>query len=180
MAGICCGVVSENEPAAPTEPSSRTSRRRRLQLRPSFKLVADVAVAPPLLSERKRQKLEVSAPSLFASEKRGVSCEGCKVEQSQDRVVKEHGEEQKNEGSEVNPTVNSNSKDENPVEFRHENPKFGMTAVCGRRRDMEDAVSIHPSFCEQNGNVSSGTHFFGVFDGHGCSHVRVQTCLSQI
>ncbi|KAL2559389.1 Protein-serine/threonine phosphatase [Forsythia ovata] len=31
-------------------------------------------------------------------------------------------------------------------------PKFGMTSVCDWRRDMEDAVAIHPSFCGQNNN----------------------------
>ncbi|XP_051121779.1 protein phosphatase 2C 37-like [Andrographis paniculata] len=46
--------------------------------------------------------------------------------------------------------------------------KFGVTSVCGRRRDMEDAVSIHSSFCP------SDLHFFGVYDGHGCSHVATR------
>ncbi|KAF2296108.1 hypothetical protein GH714_036171 [Hevea brasiliensis] len=34
MAGICCEVVAESEAAAVVEPSSRVSRRRRLELRP--------------------------------------------------------------------------------------------------------------------------------------------------
>jgi protein phosphatase 2C len=46
--------------------------------------------------------------------------------------------------------------------------RYGVTSVCGRRRDMEDAVSIQP-------DLLPGHHFFGVFDGHGCSHVS--TCL---
>lgn len=50
-------------------------------------------------------------------------------------------------------------------------PKFGMTSVCGRRRDMEDAVAIHPNFCRRNCNFPGDLHFYGVFDGHGCSHV---------
>uniref|UniRef100_A0A0E0L3C7 protein-serine/threonine phosphatase n=1 Tax=Oryza punctata TaxID=4537 RepID=A0A0E0L3C7_ORYPU len=49
-------------------------------------------------------------------------------------------------------------------------PRYGVTSVCGRRREMEDAVSIRPDFLR--GSTSSGKHhFFGVFDGHGCSHV---------
>jgi protein phosphatase 2C len=44
-------------------------------------------------------------------------------------------------------------------------PRYGVSSVCGRRREMEDAVSVRPDFL-------SGSHFFGVFDGHGCSHVR--------
>jgi protein phosphatase 2C len=43
-------------------------------------------------------------------------------------------------------------------------PRYGTMSVCGRRRDMEDAVSIRPDFIQNR-------HFFGVFDGHGCSHV---------
>ncbi|CAN6307155.1 unnamed protein product [Urochloa humidicola] len=43
-------------------------------------------------------------------------------------------------------------------------PWYGVTSVCGRRRDMEDAVTARPGFIQ-------GHHFFGVFDGHGCSHV---------
>jgi protein phosphatase 2C len=54
------------------------------------------------------------------------------------------------------------------VKLEEEASKFGMTSVRGRRRDMEDAVSIHTSFTTKN------TSFFGVFDGHGCSHVRAK------
>lgn len=43
-------------------------------------------------------------------------------------------------------------------------PTYGVTSVCGRRRDMEDTVSARPGFLD-------GHHFFAVFDGHGCSHV---------
>lgn len=45
-------------------------------------------------------------------------------------------------------------------------PRYGVSSVCGRRREMEDAVAIHPSFSEYS------QHYFGVYDGHGCSHVR--------
>jgi protein phosphatase 2C len=47
-------------------------------------------------------------------------------------------------------------------------PRYGVTSVCGRRREMEDMVSIRPDFLPG----TSTQHFFGVFDGHGCSHVR--------
>lgn len=53
-------------------------------------------------------------------------------------------------------------------------PGYGMTSMCGRRRDMEDAVSILPSFCPK-----LGYHFFAVFDGHGCSHVAV-SCKNRM
>jgi protein phosphatase 2C len=47
-------------------------------------------------------------------------------------------------------------------------PRYGVTSVCGRRREMEDTVSVRPDFVPG----TSKQHFFGVFDGHGCSHVR--------
>lgn len=42
---------------------------------------------------------------------------------------------------------------------------FGVMSFIGQRKDMEDAVSVRPSFAPQ-------LDFFAVFDGHGCSHVK--------
>ncbi|KAJ1263211.1 hypothetical protein BS78_09G166400 [Paspalum vaginatum] len=56
-------------------------------------------------------------------------------------------------------------------------PRYGVTSVCGLRREMEDAVSIRPDFLHAAAADSSSSspggkhHFFGVFDGHGCCHV---------
>lgn len=60
-------------------------------------------------------------------------------------------------------------------------PKFGIASVCGRRRDMEDAVAIYPSFCRRSDHeaAAAGLHYFGVYDGHGCSHVRTLTKSNQ-
>lgn len=55
-------------------------------------------------------------------------------------------------------------------------PKFGMASVCGRRRDMEDAVAIHLSFSRLHQNTPQVLHYFGVYDGHGCSHVIYFYC----
>ncbi|TKW08072.2 hypothetical protein SEVIR_6G004900v4 [Setaria viridis] len=46
---------------------------------------------------------------------------------------------------------------------------FGWLSVAGRSREMEDAVSLRPGFCTWIDG--SPMHFFGVFDGHGGSHV---------
>ncbi|TVU19673.1 hypothetical protein EJB05_35836, partial [Eragrostis curvula] len=52
-------------------------------------------------------------------------------------------------------------------------PRYGVTAVCGLRPEMEDTVTVRPDFL-QPGSSGDGNklphHFFGVFDGHGCSH----------
>lgn len=42
-------------------------------------------------------------------------------------------------------------------------PRYGFTSVCGRRREMEDAVAIQPSFSSRN----NSQHYFVVYDGHG-------------
>ncbi|KAG6758306.1 hypothetical protein POTOM_038646 [Populus tomentosa] len=150
MVGICCGVAGERETAAPVEPSSRASRRTRLELRP-LKLVTEVAV-PPLstldINPAKRQKMELLPIPL--SRDCGNAVENCKTI-----------EENKNHSF-------SNPSKSESVKLEEEASKFGMTSVRGRRRDMEDAVSIHTSFTTKN------TSFFGVFDGHGCSHVAMR------
>ncbi|KAH7672790.1 protein phosphatase 2C protein [Dioscorea alata] len=51
--------------------------------------------------------------------------------------------------------------------------RFGMTAVCGRRREMEDTVSVHPDLGHGRSGFRGLYEFYGVFDGHGCSHVAV-------
>lgn len=66
---------------------------------------------------------------------------------------------------------NENVSDESPV--TEASPRYGVSSVCGRRREMEDAVAIHPSFSSHS---EYPQHYFGVYDGHGCSHVR--RCLS--
>ncbi|CAK7337501.1 unnamed protein product [Dovyalis caffra] len=62
---------------------------------------------------------------------------------------------------------------------------WGYTSVIGRRREMEDAVAVIPSFmsrtCDHVGGCTalgsrtaseiSSIHFFGVYDGHGGSQV---------
>lgn len=169
MAGICCGLVGETETSAPIEPSSRTSRRRRLDLLPIKCIAADhMAVQSPTDKSRKRQKLD-----LYRSLSR--DCEN--------GVGKAKLEEKRQESSLPVPTaclddqqrINTcgECKVENEVAppRAQEAARFGSTSVCGRRRDMEDAVSIHPSLCQNNSPGSDGCHFYGVYDGHGCSHV---------
>ncbi|XP_010558044.1 PREDICTED: protein phosphatase 2C 37-like [Tarenaya hassleriana] len=175
MAGNCCFVVGETEPGAPVEPTSRGSRRRRLDLLPSVKLVADSAVAPPLESCRKRQKCETPSP---ASSPSSSPSSGLDLELKETRKSSWSSERL---ASEPNPRNNSNltpisgfAEVENG--FVSDEPKFGTASTCGRRRDMEDALSIHPSFYRKN---TDNLHFFGVFDGHGCSHVA-EKCRERL
>ncbi|KAA0041439.1 hypothetical protein IC582_004445 [Cucumis melo] len=57
--------------------------------------------------------------------------------------------------------------------------KYGVTSVCGRRREMEDMVSVHLYFTNQKNLPQIPIHFFGVFDGHGCSHVSM-SCMNRM
>lgn len=164
MAGICCGLVGEGETSAPIEPTTRTLKRRKMELVPSFKFMADVAVPSPVERSRKRHKLGLcsqSSSSLLLQKKFDGRVESCEAE-----------------GSKSNETLRLNHAEnlcEKSTPEQVNCPKFGVTSVCGRRRDMEDAVSIHPCFSQQQDGspASNGNfHFYGVFDGHGCSHVN--------
>lgn len=46
----------------------------------------------------------------------------------------------------------------------------GCISVVGRRREMEDAVAVELGLLTRGGG-SKQYHFFGVYDGHGGSHV---------
>lgn len=161
MAAICCDIVGENESTASIESTSRTPKRRRRDLLLPVNLMADV-VGIPAEPNRKRRELDFHAS--LSSGKRF-----CKIE-VKNRQGKHKGE---SEGLKVDETLRLRIQCENPLPVEDEIPKFGMTSVCGRRRDMEDAVSIHPGFSQPDGEAQSGFHFFGVYDGHGCSHVNL-------
>ncbi|CAN6217327.1 unnamed protein product [Urochloa humidicola] len=56
--------------------------------------------------------------------------------------------------------------------------KHGAASVAGRRREMEDAVSVREAFAGA-GSVNGRCDFYGVFDGHGCSHVA-EACRDRM
>uniref|UniRef100_A0A0D9XCI6 protein-serine/threonine phosphatase n=1 Tax=Leersia perrieri TaxID=77586 RepID=A0A0D9XCI6_9ORYZ len=52
--------------------------------------------------------------------------------------------------------------------------RHGAASVAGRRREMEDAVSLREAFAAAppaESELGGRRDFYGVFDGHGCSHV---------
>ncbi|KAE8693083.1 putative protein phosphatase 2C 24 [Hibiscus syriacus] len=120
---------------------------------------------------RKRQKLQVYAAS-FSLDR----------ENAEDESVSDEGKKQmvklKKIRSKTKGTIVKNNSIPSlllPVIVSEINPKFGVASVCGRRRDMEDAVAIRPSFHRQGQESSAvGFHYFGVYDGHGCSHVATR------
>ncbi|KAL3838440.1 hypothetical protein ACJIZ3_023031 [Penstemon smallii] len=159
MAGMCYGVnMGETETSTPVEPSSKSARRRRMEIHQFNFVPNDSAVAPPPLPKKKRQRIETVVDPVPPPPR------SCGVEGNVLTTVPE----EEDEGS-TTTTFDLSATTSNDV-VPTERPKFGMTSVCGRRRDMEDSVAIHPSFCDSR----SGLHFFGVYDGHGCSHVATK------
>lgn len=74
----------------------------------------------------------------------------------------------------------SGASDSSSEVFDKKSSRFGLTVVCGRRRDLEDAVAVKPSFCKTNTSDSDDLHFYGVYDGHGCSHVRYYPIINRV
>ncbi|CAN4107017.1 unnamed protein product [Withania somnifera] len=185
MAGMCCGVkIAETEAANPVEPSSEAARRRRMEIH-QFRFVpnpTDVAAAPTTSltvqeNGRKRHRIE---KALVDSKRHKVKTKSVTISLSPPPVLSGINETEvvvvpdlSESGTQL---ANMDSTDVNDAEVvpSDDVPKFGTTSVCGRRRDMEDAVAIHPSFCKENSESSSNLHFFGVYDGHGCSHVALK------
>ncbi|KAK9029181.1 hypothetical protein V6N11_026302 [Hibiscus sabdariffa] len=120
---------------------------------------------------RKRQKLQVYAASFSLD--RGNAEDDSGSDEGKNQMIKLKNFRSKTKGT----IVKSNSSPSAllPVIGSAISPKFGVASVCGRRRDMEDAVAIHPSFhCQGQETAAVGFHYFGVYDGHGCSHVATR------
>lgn len=172
MAEICCGVVSKSEASTPCEQSSRAARRRRMEIR-RFKFVSGVS-SPEIENGLKRRKLDVYSRDCENAVENSDS-----DEEKQVRVAESGRSESKDipiSNQPLNLSIATGSlSPSTPVvpEASREYPKFGVASVCGRRRDMEDAVAIHPSFCRRDRETATELHYFGVYDGHGCSHVRI-------
>ncbi|XP_020113828.1 probable protein phosphatase 2C 49 isoform X2 [Ananas comosus] len=159
---FCGGGAGSSASSTVVAPASRSARRRRMEIR-QVKLVAgsdDVEkeeAAPPEQEDDtggggKRRRVE---PSCAAAE--GVGA-----------------------GSSSTPDASSDSeRPRGRLAGSDRCPRYGMTSVCGRRREMEDAVSVRPDFLGRGAQVAGKHHFFGVFDGHGCSHVAM-SCKSRM
>ncbi|KAG1365836.1 putative protein phosphatase 2C 24 [Cocos nucifera] len=166
---------------AACEPRSRAARRRRMEIR-RFKFIAsseEVAPADEELS-RKRRRLHCSAspkvlrkgPDEGAVEERVDRCNGTENTLSSDADASSGPEAPQAKA------VGSGPSDLGPRYVAVGSgpsdlcPRYGMTTVRGRRREMEDAVSMRPDFLRRC-DLYDRHHFFGVYDGHGCSHVAV-------
>ncbi|XP_014496129.1 protein phosphatase 2C 37 isoform X2 [Vigna radiata var. radiata] len=154
MAGICCRVVGKGDTPTPLETTSRPSTRRAMDIVP-LKYMADMAVPD---SSRKRPKLDLNDTDNQLQTDRESS--GTKVMKKDSQFL---NNDQDDDDDDVSDTKSLTDEDDDSED--EECPKYGVTSVCGRRRDMEDSVSLRPFFSLE------GFHYFAVFDGHGCSHV---------
>lgn len=183
MADICCGVARENEASStPCEPTSRAARRRRMEIR-RFKFVPGMASTETEADDigaHKKQKLQLSksVSSQFSRDCQNA-VENCFSDHrsTDEKKLLENGKSSELKISRqlslnltLSPSILSTPSIDPPELF----PKFGVASICGRRRDMEDAVAIHPSFCRKDHETTTELHYFGVYDGHGCSHVAVK------
>ncbi|KAD6119791.1 hypothetical protein R6Q59_025797 [Mikania micrantha] len=170
MAEICCGVVSENEasPACEFESNSQATRRKRMEQLRRVNFVAGV----PIEAEKgvKQPRLSVS-PATFNAAFQNCNCSEMKTKPEDEFAGHETDDVVKR-----SPVVAAVLRPLGSAVFvgAEMMPKFGVASVCGRRRDMEDAVAIHPSFLTGDDDRTSGLHYFGVYDGHGCSHVATR------
>ncbi|KAI3987041.1 hypothetical protein MKX01_036831 [Papaver californicum] len=151
MAEICCEVVSsENETSSSScDPNSRAARRRRMDIRSRYKCIPE----PHSLKFNDHEEFSGKKRLDLSSAERNFG--GLGLHHQGDLVQSDATQRYVAAAAVID-----------------ECPKFGATAVCGRRREMEDAVAIHPSLCRENSS-SSRLHFFGLYDGHGCSHVAM-------
>ncbi|PON50754.1 Protein phosphatase 2C [Parasponia andersonii] len=186
MAEICCGLAS-GEASAPGESSSRAARRRRMEIR-RFKFVTGVAPPPPppqdTASERglKRPKgktrdcVNAVENCVSSSEEESQYSSSTTTTTMTTKVVECGTFLRRNSSGSTEDQISTSlmrSSSSAPAvpEASTELPKFGFASVCGRRRDMEDALAIYPYFLE---NAPELHHYFGVYDGHGCSHVATK------
>ncbi|XP_031121303.1 probable protein phosphatase 2C 24 [Ipomoea triloba] len=164
MAEICCGVLSEKEASQPCEKSSPPVRKRKVEIR-KINFVTGVTPSSSLPDAEK----ELKCPRLefYYGPISGVC--GDAVDNFVGSDVEEKGKVVvvKDFPSTILLAPFTSNLLMESVAY----PKFGMASVCGRRRNMEDAVAIHPRFCRTNRENEDELHYFAVYDGHGCSHV---------
>lgn len=129
--------------------SSRVARRKRMEMR-KVKFVSGVSNDNGF----KRSRLSISPASFSRGDNDAV--ENCRYSDIKSEV-----------STSCSPLGSGGFVDTESF------PKFGVASVCGRRREMEDAVAIHPSFLDDQ---TSNMDYFGVYDGHGCSHVCYFLC----
>ncbi|RXI04318.1 hypothetical protein DVH24_038592 [Malus domestica] len=164
MAETCHGVVSESDSASNAcETSSRAARRRRMEIR-RFKFVSGVAPPAPESPEGSEKQKKAASRTMSLPSRELESALLCSGSSDEEKIPPSRKKSMKFRAS----------TSSNVTEASREMLRYGVSSVCGRRRDMEDAVSVHPSFCRRIRDSAAQLHYLGVYDGHGCSHVATK------
>ncbi|PKA48577.1 putative protein phosphatase 2C 24 [Apostasia shenzhenica] len=190
MMGECYAVPSGAESSVPTavtvacDTSSQGSTRRAREIGGLKFVAGDVLAEEKHKFQRKRKKLDLAVAKQDLCI---TSVDG--AEEASDNVIRASSfdctaESSNNKArtpeqpSAISAQCSSSLSEQLPA-VSARCPSYGLMSVCGRRRDMEDAVSVHPNLFQRSRQIPAGYHFFGVFDGHGCSHVAV-SCREQM
>ncbi|XP_057845170.1 probable protein phosphatase 2C 68 [Cryptomeria japonica] len=187
---ICCRSIVDDKHVSPGERKScRMARRRRMEIR-KLKLVATsgvvaVAVGAEAASYAARKRIKLSKDSVCCSSDCARECDNAVDSSALDNAGLKSGNGEQGRDRVCAPAskVDSGGLEKSVILTPegssgstgncYENfacPEHGMVTFCGRRREMEDAVSILPAFnCGKDEQTGGALHFFGVYDGHGGS-----------
>lgn len=187
-----CSIAEKNP--LPCEPKSRAARRRRMEIR-KFKVIATSPIVKPTETSRKRLKITILGRDFARDCVNAIesSMSGAGVELDPATIdASTSGNEEKAVFSAFPLTSEAKLQETGSAGLKEEAadrtdgcsvgvdnicPEHAFVSVCGRRREMEDAVSILPAFnCTKNENNTRSDpalHFFGVYDGHGGSQAAL-------
>ncbi|KAK4761289.1 hypothetical protein SAY87_006182 [Trapa incisa] len=172
MANIWNVDENEIEAAAPVEPTSEEKVLEKLYPL-VFKLVADATAVSTGWKKRKCETFLIPRDGSI-SKKECVDL----TEFVEDTSLPVKG----SEALPLDELMDQKRSSKEPMEqalLKEQQPKFGFTSICGKRRDMEDTVSVQPWLCIESPQYQGGLHLFGIFDGHGCSHVAMR-CKNRL
>eukprot|EP00252_Welwitschia_mirabilis_P020307 TRINITY_DN4947_c0_g1_i1.p1 TRINITY_DN4947_c0_g1~~TRINITY_DN4947_c0_g1_i1.p1 ORF type:complete len:335 (-),score=11.10 TRINITY_DN4947_c0_g1_i1:1443-2447(-) len=170
--------IGDNNGRLPCEQRSRAARRRRMEIR-RFKLVGTSKDVSSVDLSRKKHKIAGSdsardcddVPDSLPSEAAGsVDASGATkvntdLSASCSSLIRK--EEKSGKDTERSERGCVGAEDRAALLTRLKMCDwYGYKSVCGRRKEMEDAVSVQAEFVSAK---RPRTHFFGVYDGHGGS-----------
>lgn len=147
-------MLNEDDDDSPDK--CRERRRRRIQRR---RLSSSPTGSPLVAAANSLREAAEPAPEALVPEREG------KRPRVSDEFVQLTSSSSSSSGDEPDPPA--------PAERREAAPAYGTMSVTGRSREMEDAVDVQTPLCLPEITGRRPVHFFGVFDGHGGAHVRV-------
>ncbi|CAM6002940.1 unnamed protein product [Sphagnum balticum] len=171
----CKGACGFMDDSYPCETAAVAARRRRMEIR-RFKAICSAnPFVEQLVSKRSRPLTGISyVPREVEKQTFLPAVSSKRTQENMEKITEE-----------VSPgvPVALASSPSSSCVADNRCPPHGVVSLCGRRREMEDAVAAVPTFmtlpCDVVGGCNCDTpsmsgflsalHFFGVYDGHGGS-----------